>query len=169
MDDTYLDLEFFGEIKTANAFRDLVGALAKLHAYEDDPNAARQALVDANLEGEGFKIDGEMYNCRSDAVETIMKVAKKHKIDLICKLTGGGMDDAGTIQFARDGWISIQLPIMNDEVLLGSEVIAKLKKTGMTTLDQLDGFLENFKATEQPKFTVSDDVIAEIFLPKRKA
>ncbi|NTF17128.1 M42 family metallopeptidase [Agrobacterium rubi] len=169
MEDMYLDLEFFGSIETTEAFKDLVTALTKLDDYEDDANAARQALVEANLEGQGFKIDRELYNYRSDAVEAIMQVAKKHKIDLVCKLTGGGMDDAGTIQFVRNGWVSIKLPIMNGEVMLDTKVIGKLKKTGMTTLDQLDDFLANFKVADQPKFTVSDEVIAEIFIPKRKA
>lgn len=168
MEEMYLDIELFGEITTVEAFKDLVKALAKLEQYEDE-NAARQALVEANLEGEGLKIDEDLYNYHSDAREEIIKTAKKHKIYAISKLTGGGMDDAGDIQFTRDGWISIKLPIMNDKILIGTEEIERLRNQGMTTLDQLDGFLGNFKATDEPKFTVSDEVITEIFLPKRKA
>lgn len=169
MEDMYLELEFFGCIESTEAFKALVGALAKLDTYEDDTNAARQALVDANLEGEGFKIDEEMYNYRTDAVKGVIDVAKKYKIDLVSKVTAGGMDDQGTIQFVRGGHASFELPIMNNEVMVSSEVIAKLKKRNLTTLDQLDDFLSYFKVDDQPKFTVADEVIAEIFLPKRRA
>jgi hypothetical protein len=169
MEDMYLDLEFFGRIESTDAFKALVGALAKLDAYEGDTNAARQALVDANLEGEGFKINEEMYNYRSDALGEIVKVARKHKIDLVAKVTAGGMDDQGTIQFVRGGLASFELPVMGDTVMVSSEVIAKLKARGLTTLDQLDEFLGYFKVDDQPKFTVADEVITEIFLPKRKA
>ena len=169
MEDMYLEVEFFGEITTAEAFKDLVRALANLGEYEGDENAARQALVDANLAGEGFSLEEAMYDYRSDAREEIVKVAKKHKIYTVTKLTGGGMDDAGDIQFVRDGWVSIKLPVMNNEILIGTKEIERLKKTGMTTLDELDGFLDNFKVADQPKFAVSDEVITEIFLPKRKA
>ncbi len=169
MEDMYLELEFFGCIESTEAFKALVGALAKLDTYEEDTNAARQALVDANLEGEGFKINEEMYNYRTDAVKGVIDVAKKYKIDLVSRVTAGGMDDQGTIQFVRGGHASFELPIMNNEVMVSSEVIAKLKKRNLTTLDQLDDFLSYFKVDDQPKFTVADEVIAEIFLPKRRA
>lgn len=169
MEDMYLNLEFFGRIETTEAFKGLVEALAKLDKYEGDKNAARQALVEANLEGEGFKIDEDCYNYRGDAVEEIIKAAKKHKIDLVAKITSGGYEDAGSIRFVRDGHASFELPIMNGEVAVTSAVVAKLKQRGLTTLDQLDEFLGCFKIDDLPKFTVADEVIADIFLPKRKA
>lgn len=168
MEDMYLELEFFGCIESTEAFKALVGALAKLDTYEHDTNAARQALVDANLEGEGFKINEDMYNYREDAVKGVIEVAKKYKIDLVATVTAGRMDDQGTIQFVRGGHASFELPIINNEVMVSKEVIATLKKRGVTTLDQLDSFLDHFKITDLPKFTVSDDVISEIFLPKRR-
>jgi hypothetical protein len=168
MEDMYLELEFFGQIETTEAFKALVGALAKLDTYEDDANAARQALIEANIEGEGFKINEDMYNIREDAVKGVIEVAKKYKIDLVSTVTAGGMDDQGTIQFVRGGFASFELPIMNNEVMVSSEVIAKLKKRGLTTLDQLDQFLGHFKVTDLPKFTVADEVIIDISLPKRR-
>jgi hypothetical protein len=169
MEDMTLELEFFGEIKTTAAFKALVGALTKLDDYEDDANSARQALVDANLEGKGFKIEEYSYNYRSDALEEIIKVAKAHKIDLVATITEGGQYDPGTIRFVRNGHASFELPVMNYEPALTSEVIEKLKKRGITTIDQLDEFLGYFKVNDLPKFTVADEVISEIFLPKRRA
>lgn len=167
MEDMYLELELFGQIETAEAFKALVTALAELDEYEDE-SAARQALVDANLNGEGYKLSEELYDHYNDPLKEVIKVAKKHKIDLVAKVTAGGMDDQGKIQFVRDGFASFELPIMNDEVMVSQKVIAELKKRGLTSLDQLDEFLGYFKVDDQPKFTVADEVITEIFLPKRR-
>jgi len=164
----YLKIEFYGQIETTEAFKDLVKALARLHRYDGDENPARQALVDANLEGEGFALREDMYNYHSDAIEEIVRVAVKHKIDLVSKLTSGGMDDVGTIQFVRDGFASITLPIIGDEVALTTTVLGKLKNKGIKTVDQLEGFLDYFKVQDLPKFTVADEVITDIFLPKRR-
>ena len=167
MEDMTLRIEFFGQIETTAAFKDLVKVIANLDEYEGDENSARQALVDANLEGEGFEIEESCYNYRSDTVNEIIKVAKKHKIDLVTTLTEGGMSNPGTIRFVRDGHASFELPTMDGKVSVNSDVIAKLKSRGMTTLDELDTFLDYFKVEDQPKFTVADEVIADIFLPKR--
>jgi hypothetical protein len=78
------------------------------------------------------------------------------------------MQDPGTIRFVRNGFASFELPTLNGEVAVTSEVIAKLKARGKTTLDDLDAFLGHFKVDDLPKFTVADEVIAEIFLPKRR-
>jgi hypothetical protein len=128
----------FGQIETTAAFKDLVKVIANLDEYEGDENSARQALVDANLEGEGFEIEESCYNYRSDTVNEIIKVAKKHKIDLVTTLTEGGMSNPGTIRFVRDGHASFELPTMDGKVSVNSDVIAKLKSRGMTTLDELD-------------------------------
>lgn len=169
MEDMTLELEFFGEIKTVEAFKALVQALTKLEEYEDDANSARQALVDANLEGKGFKIEEYSYNYRRDPVAEIIKVAKEYKIDLVATITEGGQYDPGTIRFVRNGHASFELPVINYEPALTSEVLAKLQQRGVKTLDELNEFLGYFKVDDLPKFTVSDDVIASIFMPKRRA
>jgi hypothetical protein len=169
MEDMSLELEFFGQIESTEAFKALVGALTKFQSYEGDSNSARQALVDANLAGEGFKLDEELYDYYEDPLKELIKVAQKYKIDLVAKVTEGGMQDPGTIRFVRNGFASFELPTLNGEVAVTSEVIAKLKARGKTTLDDLDAFLGHFKVDDLPKFTVADEVIAEIFLPKRRA
>ena len=56
-----------------------------------------------------------------------------------------------------------------DEVALTTTVLGKLKNKGITTVDHLEGFLGYFNVKDLPKFTVSDEVITDIFLPKRRA
>lgn len=169
MEDMTLQISIFGEITTAEAFNDLAKGLSRLDQFEGEVLAARQALVEANLEGKGLVIEEDCYNYRRDVREELLKVAKKHKLHMVSELSEGGMHDPGDIQFARDGWISIKLPVINQEVAVGPKEIQRLRKDGMTSLDQLEDFISNFKTTGHPAFSVADEVIAEIFLPKRRS
>jgi hypothetical protein len=166
MEEMSLELELFGEIETAEAFKALVEALSKFSTYEGDVNAARAALLDANVEGEGFKLEEGLYDYYENPLAELIKVAAQHKIDLVAEVTEGGMQNPGTMRFVRNGLASFELPTMNGEVLVNAKVIAELRKRRMTTLDQLDDFLGHFHVDDLPKFTVSNDVIASIYMRK---
>lgn len=151
-----------GQITTAAAFDALVKAIGKNLHHLDSP---KQMLLDANLADEGLVIEAESYN---GDIEEITKAAIKHKIDMTV-VSGEGPGWGASTYFIRDGRASFELPLIEDKIAVTLDVIDDLKKRGITTLDELAGFINIFAESEnQPRFTVADEVITEMFLPKRK-
>lgn len=161
-----MEIAIHGQITSVAAFKALTEAMkSNLDEYEDDIGAARQALLDANLADEGLVISAE---ARNGDVDAIKAAAVKHKID-ITVLSGEGPGWGASTYFVRDGYASFELPVVEGEIAVTTEVIDKLMARGITQLEQLKGLIDVFKtAGDQPRFGIADEVITEMFLPKRK-
>lgn len=167
MDDMTMEFEIFGEITTVEAFQDLSKALAPLDQFEGEANS-RQALIDANLEGNGLRITEYSYDYRSNVRDNVLMAAKRHNLLMVSTLTFNGSRHAGDMQPSRRDWISIMLPVLGREIVLRGSDVAELRERGTTPLNQLDDFVSNFKSDDHPPFWVADEVIAEIFPPKHR-
>lgn len=159
-----MKITIHGHIGTAAAFKALAEAMAADLEQYDDVSEARQALLDANLEDKGLVISAEAYN---GTVSAMTEAARKHKIDMTVYSAEGPGWGASTY-FVRNGIVSQELPVIDGEIAVTTQVIDKLMARGLTELSQLRSYIDIFKsADDQPNFNVSDEVISTMFIPKR--
>lgn len=164
-------IDICGEIGSVDAIHELVAALDKeVDEIEmggadiaHNPRAIRQGLLDANAVDGQLTIKGYTWNGVTDAIE---KVARKHKMGLRVRSSsyGGG---APSVFFIKEGRKSIELSDNGGSVSISLDKIEQLSSRGMKSIDELKDFLGMY-GEELPDFSISDDVIRELFIPVRK-
>lgn len=171
-DQVWTRINVTGELKDEGAFTALVEALgedlgdimiSKKNISTRESGAIKQALIDANLEGGGLHIEG---SSRNAYVGTIKQVAMKHKIDIHVNTSGWG-GWGPTVFIVKDGHLSQNLTEDGNSLAVSRQTIAKLMQRGMTSLAELNEFLDHYDFSDQPEFSIPDEVIAALFIPKR--
>lgn len=175
-----LKIQIHGHIEQEAGFDALVDALASFYAFKVDytgrvqknadaranVNAARNMLLDKNMQDEGLEVEFD-YD-PDGAVAALLDCGTKNRIDITVKRTWGANGD-GYVSFVRAGGKPIQLPLAAGKVAITEDTMRILRSRQMCSLDTIDRLLKVFEdAKNLPRFTLHDDVVTSAVLPRRK-
>lgn len=172
-------IKIHGQIDTIEAFNDLAAALSIMEAHTVESNgyvkrnvdtkaniaAARNILLERNMEDAGF--DVEYQYTPDEGVDALVAVAKKHAIDMSFTRKWG-QDGGGRLFMVRDGVETLKLPRVEGKVAVTIEIVREMAARGMASTEKLLEMMDTFeREPELPRFTIADDVVTEIVLPRR--
>lgn len=174
-----ITIQIHGAIESADVFNDLTEALGIMESHRVAPSgyvttnpdgkanalAARNLLLQSNREDVGFSVEYEY--TPDEGVAALVAFAKKHVVDISFKRKWG-MDGSGQVFVVRDGVESIKLPLVNNKIAVTTDLVKKMAARGMSSTDELLDMMDKFEREPNlPRFSVADDVVMELVVPRR--
>jgi hypothetical protein len=175
-----LKIQIHGHIEDVAAFDALATALARFYAFKVDHNgyvkesgdaresvnAARNMLLDKNMQDEGLDIAFEYEP--DGAVAALMDCGRRNRIDMTVKRTWGSYGDAGYVVFVRDGGQSTRLPLADGKVAINEDTMLILRSREICSIDMINRLFKVLEdADKLARFTLADDVVTDAVLPRR--
>jgi hypothetical protein len=175
-----LKIQIHGHIEQEAGFDALVGVLARFYAFKVDYNgriekspdlrasasAARNMLLDKNMQDEGLEIEFD-YDPEG-AVEALMACGTENGIDITVKRTWGSYGEDGYVSFVRSGGQPLKLPLSGGKVAINEDTMRMLRSREMCTIDTISRLFKVLDdARNLPRFTLHDDIVTAAVLPKR--